>query len=82
MTDKQSFNITGLDDMEYVDLYGLDPAVAYTPAINDAILDAQRTLNQQGYQSDGKSEKEAAAMAQEDFKRASHTVKKNLAKRK
>ena len=30
---------TGVDDMEFVDELGLDPNVAYTPAINDAMLD-------------------------------------------
>ena len=29
----------GVDDMEYVEQFGLDPNVAYTPKINDAMLD-------------------------------------------
>lgn len=29
----------GVDDMEYVEHFGLDPSVAYTPKINDAMLD-------------------------------------------
>lgn len=28
-----------IDDMEYVDNFKLDPGVAYTPAINDAMID-------------------------------------------
>ena len=28
-----------VDDMEFVETFGLDPSVAYTPAINDAMLD-------------------------------------------
>lgn len=33
------------DDMEYVKRYGLDPSLAYTPAINDAIEAAMKTTN-------------------------------------
>ena len=29
----------GVDDMEYVEALGLDPAVAYTPKLLDAMLD-------------------------------------------
>ena len=29
----------GVDDMEFVDTFGLDPNIAYTPKINDAMLD-------------------------------------------
>ena len=29
----------GVDDMEYVEQFGLDPNIAYTPKINDAMLD-------------------------------------------
>lgn len=43
MADKQNYNIMALrgaqlDDMEYVDTFGLDPALAYTPELNDAML--------------------------------------------
>ena len=37
---KESYNIMrheGIDDMEYVKELGLNPALAYTPAINEAI---------------------------------------------
>ena len=37
--DKVSHNIVpGIDDMEYVEMFNLDPALAYTPEINEAIL--------------------------------------------
>ena len=42
MSDKQSYNIMrhdGIDDMEYVEELGLDPALAYTPEINEAIIE-------------------------------------------
>jgi len=40
----KSFNYLALrganvDDMEFVEQYGLDPSVAYTDKINDAMLD-------------------------------------------
>jgi len=47
-------NASQYDDMEYVQRYGLDPSLAYTPKINEAIEAAikantttfkQRTLN-------------------------------------
>ena len=46
-TSSRNFNINALrggtgpddDDMAFVERYGLDPALAYTPAINDAMLD-------------------------------------------
>ena len=34
----------GVDDMEFVEQFSLDPSVAYTPKINDAMLDI--TYNQ------------------------------------
>lgn len=44
MADKKSFNYlalrgAGVDDMEFVEQFGLDPSVAYTDKINDAMLD-------------------------------------------
>ena len=43
MTEKTNYNIMALrgaaiDDMEYVETFGLDPALAYTPELNDAML--------------------------------------------
>ena len=35
----------GVDDMEFVDTLGLDPNVAYTPAILDAMLDLTMQQN-------------------------------------
>ena len=34
-----------VDDMEYVETLGLDPSVAYTPAINDVMLDLTMQQN-------------------------------------
>lgn len=42
--DKTNYNIMALrgatiDDMEYVETFGLDADLAYTPGLNDAMLD-------------------------------------------
>ena len=34
-----------IDDMEVVEEFGLDPTLAYTPAINDAMLELVYTQN-------------------------------------
>ena len=41
---RKNYNVLALrgqqvDDMEYVDQFKLDPKLAYTPGINDAMLD-------------------------------------------
>lgn len=41
---KTNYNIMALrgaaiDDMEYVETFGLDPSLAYTPALNDEMLE-------------------------------------------
>lgn len=46
---KKSYNYlalrgAGVDDMEFVEEFGLDPNVAYTPKINDVML--EMTYNQ------------------------------------
>ena len=37
-----------IDDMEFVQNFGLDPSLAYTPAINDAMLDLVMKQNIDG----------------------------------
>ena len=44
MAEQQNYNYLALrggnvDDMEFVDQFGLDPDVAYTPKINDVMLE-------------------------------------------
>ena len=78
----KNYNITGVDDMEYIERYGLDPALAYTPKINDAILKAERDVNYQAYIDDGMTEAQARSRSQDDHNLARQNVKKNLAKRK
>lgn len=48
--DKTNYNIMALrgatiDDMEYVETFGLDTELAYTPALNDAMLDVAYQQN-------------------------------------
>ena len=37
-----------IDDMEFVEFHKLDPALAYTPELNDAILDKVMAENIEG----------------------------------
>ena len=46
---------TGVDDMEFVDHLGLDPNVAYTPKINDVMLDLTMNQNIDGGMSEEKA---------------------------
>lgn len=68
MSDKKSYNYMALrgadiDDMEYVEQFGLDPEVAYTPRINDVMLDKVHKQNYDLYLQGGKSEVEARKAA-------------------
>ena len=41
---KKNYNMMALrgaaiDDMEYIEAFGLDPEIAYTPKLNDVMLD-------------------------------------------
>lgn len=62
---KVSHNIVpGIDDMEYVEMFNLDPALAYTPEINEAILDKVYSDNLAGAIAEGIPEDEAKAHAE------------------
>ena len=56
----QGWNV---DDMEIVEQFNLDPALAYTPQLNDVMLDKVYDENYEGYVKNGHTEKEAASMA-------------------
>ena len=67
---KQSYNYLALrgadlDDMEYVEEFGVPAEFAYTKQINDFMLDKVQTENEQYYMQDGMPEPEAKAMARE-----------------
>jgi hypothetical protein len=36
----------GIDDMEYVEEFNLDPSLAYTPDINDAVDEVVAKMNE------------------------------------
>ena len=64
MSVKRSYNrlaLQGLnfDDMEFVRDFNLDPAVAYTPKINDAMLDNIYAKNINNFMNDGMTEGDA-----------------------
>ena len=77
--DKVSHNIVpGIDDMEYVEMFNLDPALAYTPEINEAILSKVWEQNYSGAVAEGLSEEEAMAHAESQRQAARNTVVKAI----
>jgi ketopantoate hydroxymethyltransferase len=56
-----------VDDMEIVSEWGLDPYVAFTPAINDAYLDALYKVTLENYMSLDSSEEYATQKAYEIY---------------
>ena len=72
---KVSHNIvTGIDDMEYVEMFNLDPALAYTPAINEAILNSVHENNLAGAIAEGVPEAESRSDADKQLKSGRMTV--------
>ena len=64
--ENKSYNIVpGIDDMEYVEMFNLDPSLAYTPEINEAILSKVWDNNYAGALAEGLSEEEAMAHAED-----------------
>lgn len=79
---KKSFNPEALrggqmDDMEIVETMGLDPAVAYTPAINTAMLDKVEKDNIDWYTNKkGLRIEEARALARNNRRSAESDIKR------
>ena len=65
-----------IDDMEFVEQYGLDPKLAYTPGINTAMLDKVEVDNIDYYIKNGATEAEAKAMARNNRRSAESDLKK------
>jgi hypothetical protein len=65
-----------IDDMEFVKEYELDPALAYTPAINDALLNIMYNKNVKGLIESGVKEGKAKA----DAGRMRAAIKKDIEK--
>lgn len=86
MTDKTSYNIlalkgAGVDDMEYVETFGMDPSTAYTPEINTAMLDKVYQENMDHYATQGLSEEEATKNANAKRAAAERDIKELMAKK-
>lgn len=64
----------GIDDMDYVNELGLDPTLAYTPEINEAIINRIEANNFVEYVSQGYDEAQAKAMSTELAKRGRANV--------
>jgi len=65
----------GIDDMEYVEELGLDPALAYTPEINEAIIEHVAAENFAGYIAQGIEPELAEKMSNDLANKARATVK-------
>ena len=81
---RKNYNVLALrgqavDDMEYVEQFGLDPAVAYTPHLNTAMLDLTEQHNTDHYiQQDGLSEAEAKTKARNERTSAEKDIRRLL----
>jgi len=85
MVKNTSFNVMALqgadiDDMEYIEEFNLDPKLAYTPGINDAMLSLVRDDNLTFFRSEGDTEKEALRKANEYHSSAKSSIKQLLNK--
>ena len=78
MTDKNIIAMSGGDitDMELIEEYGLDPALAGKPAINDAMLDIVYQKNMAAMVDSGMSEGKAKAEAGRLRAQAKHQMSK------
>ena len=65
----------GVDDMEFVEQFGLDPAIAYTPKLNDAMLEMTMQQNKEHYiNEDGMSEADATKKATDNMMNAKKDI--------
>ena len=73
MAEKKSYNHLALrgapvDDMEFVEQFGLDPELAYTPELNNVLMDRMEQDNINFYINDKNMTEEEAAMKAKDNK--------------
>ena len=85
MADKKSYNHLALrgapvDDMEFVEHLGLDPEVAYTPKINQVMLDRNEQMNIETLIEEGMDAESAASKAAQTKENAWKDLKILLAK--
>ena len=86
MADKKSYNHLALkgapvDDMEFVEKFNLDPSVAYSNKINEAMLDMVHKENFEHFMEGGMSEKDAQMKADANKMDAMKGLKEMLAKK-
>lgn len=65
-----------VDDMEYVEEFNLDPKVAYTPEINNVMLDNVYNENLELYINSGMSQQEAVSKAKRNRSQAKSDIDK------
>lgn len=81
---QKNFNIMALrgaddvDDMDVCDTLGLDPNLAYTPAINDAAIKAMYKQNYDGWIAAGLSPAEAEQRATNSADEVRNEIKSRL----
>jgi len=68
-----------IDDMEFVEQFGLDPNVAYTPQINIEMANLMYRRNIEQMVDDGMSESEAKSIAGRRRKQVNEDIKNLLA---
>ena len=71
----------GVDDMEFVEQFGLDPAVAYTPRINEVMLERTHKEQLDIFLDEGMELKDAQARADMNKANAARDLKELMAKK-
>ena len=86
MAEKKSYNHLALrgapvDDMEFVEQFGLDPELAYTPKLNEVLMDRMEQDNINFYTTEkNMTDEEAIAKARDNKEKAWKDLKILLAK--
>ena len=86
MAEKKSYNHLALrgapvDDMEFVEQFGLDPELAYTPKLNEVLMDRMEQDNINFYTTEkNMTDEEAVAKARDNKEKAWKDLKILLAK--
>ena len=85
MAEKKSYNYLALrgapvDDMEFIEQFGFPEEIAYTPKLNEAMLDMNEKQNIQTLQEEGMNMEDAIQKAAETKEQAWKDLKILLAK--
>ena len=84
-TSSRNYNYLALrganvDDMEFIEQFGLDPSIAYTNKLNEAMLDKTEKDNIQSFMDEGMDAESAAVKAAQNKEQAWKDLKILLAK--